>query len=70
MPLGMGAFHGYAHARDCQIDFHPRVADLGLGLEDSEGYERLLSKTNQFAGMSPVGVLPTVMSVADLLIVR
>ena len=52
IPLGMGAFHGYAHARDCQIDFHPRVADLGMGLEDFEGCERLFSKTNRFAGMS------------------
>ncbi|CAD6591282.1 MAG: hypothetical protein TREMPRED_006062, partial [Tremellales sp. Tagirdzhanova-0007] len=39
---GMAAFHGYAHARDCQIDFHPRIADIGLGLEDFEGFERLL----------------------------
>ena len=38
----MAAFHGYAHARDCQIDFHPRIADIGLGLEDFEGFERLL----------------------------
>ena len=48
----MGAFHGYAHARGCQIDFHPRIADIGMGLEDFEGCERLFSNTNRFAGMS------------------
>lgn len=44
MPAGMGAFHGYAHARECQIDYHPRIADVGMGLEDFEGCERLFPR--------------------------
>ncbi|KZO99457.1 hypothetical protein CALVIDRAFT_477266, partial [Calocera viscosa TUFC12733] len=41
----VGAFHGYAHNRKCQLAFHPRFLTT-TGLEDFETNERLFSKQN------------------------
>ncbi|KZT50692.1 hypothetical protein CALCODRAFT_422850, partial [Calocera cornea HHB12733] len=41
----VGAFHGYAHNRRCQLGFHPRFLTTA-GLEDFETNERLFSKQN------------------------
>ncbi|KAJ7027031.1 hypothetical protein C8F04DRAFT_1295641 [Mycena alexandri] len=45
----VGAFHGHAHNRLCQLVFLATYV-LGLGLEDLEGCERLFSKSNANAG--------------------
>ncbi|KAJ7017058.1 hypothetical protein C8F04DRAFT_980139 [Mycena alexandri] len=45
----VGAFHGHAHNRLCQLKFLATYV-LGLGLEDLEGCERLFSKSNANAG--------------------
>ena len=44
----VGAFHGHAHNRLCQL-CHLAIYVLGMGLEDLEGCERLFSKTNALA---------------------
>ncbi|KAG1763541.1 hypothetical protein EDD22DRAFT_979344 [Suillus occidentalis] len=41
----VGAFHGHAHRRLCQLD-HLTTYVKGLGLEDLEGCERMFSKSN------------------------
>ncbi|KAJ7358050.1 hypothetical protein DFH08DRAFT_911665 [Mycena albidolilacea] len=41
----VGAFHGHAHNRKCQLDYLATYV-LGLGLEDLEGAERLFSRSN------------------------
>lgn len=41
----VGAFHGHAHNRKCQLRFLTTYVK-GLGLEDLEGCERLFSKSN------------------------
>lgn len=45
----VGAFHGHAHNRLCQLRFLATYVD-GLGLEDLEGCERFFSKSNALAG--------------------
>jgi hypothetical protein len=42
------AFHGHAHNRGCQVDWHPMYID-GAGLEDFEECERTFSKSNELA---------------------
>lgn len=42
------SFHGYAHNRACQLDWHPLYID-GTGLEDFEECERTFSRTNELA---------------------
>ncbi|KDQ06606.1 hypothetical protein BOTBODRAFT_121240, partial [Botryobasidium botryosum FD-172 SS1] len=44
----VGAFHGYAHNRACQLEFHPRNIE-GCGYEDFEGCERVFSASNHLA---------------------
>lgn len=44
----VGAFHGHAHQRLCQLDHLATYVD-GLGLEDLEGCERTFSKSNALA---------------------
>ncbi|KAJ7320975.1 hypothetical protein DFH08DRAFT_818795 [Mycena albidolilacea] len=41
----VGAFHGHAHNRKCQLDYLATYV-LGLGLEDLAGAERLFSRSN------------------------
>ena len=45
----VGAFHGHAHNRLCQLRYLATYVD-GLGLEDLEGCERFFSKSNALAG--------------------
>ncbi|KAF8164202.1 hypothetical protein BJ912DRAFT_1026124 [Pholiota molesta] len=45
----VGAFHGHAHNRLCQLRFLATYVE-GLGLEDLEGCERFFSKSNALAG--------------------
>lgn len=47
----VGAWHGYAHNRECQVRYHPRLTSTA-GLEDFEGCERLFSYTNGIAGVT------------------
>lgn len=42
------SFHGHAHRRSCQLDFHPLYIE-GFRLEDMEGCERLFSSSNGVA---------------------
>lgn len=44
----VGAFHGHAHNRLCQLSFLTTYVE-GLGLEDLEGCERFFSKSNALA---------------------
>ena len=44
----VGAFHGHAHRRLCQL-WHLATYVKGLGLEDLEGCERAFSKSNGVA---------------------
>jgi hypothetical protein len=44
----VGAFHGHAHNRLCQL-WHLATYVKGLGLEDLEGCERAFSKSNALA---------------------
>ncbi|KAJ7032930.1 hypothetical protein C8F04DRAFT_1211033 [Mycena alexandri] len=44
----VGAFHGHAHNRLCQLSFLATYIE-GLGLEDLEGCERFFSKSNDLA---------------------
>lgn len=44
----VGAFHGHAHNRLCQLS-HLATYTKGLGLEDLEGCERFFSKSNGLA---------------------
>ncbi|KAG6848526.1 hypothetical protein H0H93_016281 [Arthromyces matolae] len=44
----VGAFHGHAHNRICQLS-HLATYVKGLGLEDLEGCERFFSKSNHLA---------------------
>ena len=44
----IGAFHGHAHNRLCQLNFLTTYVE-GLGLEDLEGCERFFSKSNALA---------------------
>lgn len=42
------AFHGHAHNRLCQVDWHPLYV-AGSGKEDFEGCERVFSQSNALA---------------------
>ncbi|KAF8881743.1 hypothetical protein BD779DRAFT_1445242 [Infundibulicybe gibba] len=42
------AFHGHAHNRGCQVEWHPMYIE-GVGLEDFEECERTFSKSNALA---------------------
>jgi hypothetical protein len=44
----VGAFHGHAHNRMCQLSFLATYVK-GMGLEDLEGCERFFSKSNALA---------------------
>src|ERR1700678_3114719 len=44
----VGAFHGHAHNRICQLSFLATYVK-GMGLEDLEGCERFFSKSNALA---------------------
>ncbi|KZV60516.1 hypothetical protein PENSPDRAFT_593970, partial [Peniophora sp. CONT] len=46
------SFHGYAHERECMLDFHPLYRyKSGVGLEDFDGMERFFSWVNRCAGL-------------------
>ena len=42
----VGAFHGHAHNRACQLVWHPLYV-TGAGRSDFEGCERVFSSTNE-----------------------
>lgn len=44
----VNAFHGWAHNRLCQLEYHP-LYRRGLGLEDLETLERVFSSSNSIA---------------------
>lgn len=44
----VNAFHGYSHAYNCQVAYHPNTIP-GMGLEDLEVAERIFSSSNQLA---------------------
>ena len=46
-----GSFHGHAHERMCQLQWHPLHIE-GVGLEDFEGCERIFSESNRVAGIT------------------
>jgi hypothetical protein len=41
----VGAFHGYAHERSCQLKWHP-LWRVSAGMEDFEGCKRFFSHSN------------------------
>ncbi|KAL5520197.1 hypothetical protein ACEPAG_9410 [Sanghuangporus baumii] len=45
----VNAFHGHAHCRTCQLEWHPLYVD-GAGLEDFEACERVFAQSNRIAG--------------------
>ncbi|KAG1742887.1 hypothetical protein EDB19DRAFT_1894855 [Suillus lakei] len=45
--LSVNAFHGHAHNRKCQLQFHPMYL-CGFGLEDLETCERIFASSNAF----------------------
>lgn len=44
----VNAFHGHAHHRRCQLQWHPLYIE-GTGLEDFETCERVFSESNKIA---------------------
>jgi Kyakuja-Dileera-Zisupton transposase len=46
--LMVGAFHGHAHNRLCQLSWHPLYID-GAGRTDGEGCEQVFSSSNDLA---------------------
>ncbi|KAG1854936.1 hypothetical protein DFJ58DRAFT_716274 [Suillus subalutaceus] len=44
----VGAFHGHAHNRRCQIDWHPLYIE-GTGHTEGEGCEHIFSSSNELA---------------------
>ncbi|KAL0578052.1 hypothetical protein V5O48_003958 [Marasmius crinis-equi] len=46
------AFHGHAHNRKCQVDWHPMYVP-GVGNEDFEECERTFSLSNRLASTTP-----------------
>lgn len=48
MALCVNAFHGHAHCRKCQLEWHPLYVE-GAGLEDFEACERVFSQSNRIA---------------------
>jgi len=45
------SFHGHAHNRGCQLDWHPMYME-GVGLEDFEECERTFAKSNELAAVT------------------
>jgi Kyakuja-Dileera-Zisupton transposase len=41
----VGSFHGHAHNRGCQVNWHPLYVD-GMGQADFEGCERIFESSN------------------------
>ncbi|KAG2153956.1 hypothetical protein DEU56DRAFT_726160 [Suillus clintonianus] len=46
--LMVGAFHGHAHNRKCQLDWHPMYIP-GIGHTEGEGCEHVFSSSNELA---------------------
>ena len=46
--LMVGAFHGYAHERSCQLNWHPLYMK-GTGRTEGEGCEHIFSSSNNLA---------------------
>ncbi|KAG2143103.1 hypothetical protein DEU56DRAFT_911034 [Suillus clintonianus] len=46
--LMVGAFHGHAHNRKCQLDWHPMTI-RGIGHTEGEGCEHVFSSSNELA---------------------
>ena len=44
----VGSFHGHAHNRKCQLDWHPTYVK-GVGLTECEGCEHVFSMSNDLA---------------------
>ncbi|KAG1766385.1 hypothetical protein EV702DRAFT_979590 [Suillus placidus] len=44
----VGAFHGHAHNRRCQLDWHPMYIE-GTGQTEGEGCEHIFSSSNELA---------------------
>ena len=44
----VGSFHGHAHNRVCQLDWHPHYV-AGMGRADFEGCERVFAASNALA---------------------
>lgn len=44
----VGAFHGHAHNRRCQLDWHPMYID-GTGHMEGEGCEHVFASSNELA---------------------
>ncbi|KAG1731985.1 uncharacterized protein EDB91DRAFT_1058319 [Suillus paluster] len=44
----VGAFHGHAHNRHCQLDWHPMYID-GTGHTEGEGCEHVFASSNELA---------------------
>ncbi|KIY54035.1 hypothetical protein FISHEDRAFT_32180 [Fistulina hepatica ATCC 64428] len=42
------SFHGHAHSRDCQVDWHPQYVK-GVGMEHFKGSEHFFSRSNELA---------------------
>ena len=47
----VGSFHGHAHSRLCQLDWHPLYIPA-CGLEDFETYEHVFSHSNGLAAVT------------------
>ncbi|KAF8591239.1 hypothetical protein K439DRAFT_1611253 [Ramaria rubella] len=47
----VGSFHGHAHCRTCQLNWHPLYLK-GCGLEDFETCERVFSRSNALASVT------------------
>ncbi|KAG2133401.1 hypothetical protein BD769DRAFT_1627423 [Suillus cothurnatus] len=45
LSLSVNAFHGHAHNRKCQLQYHPMYL-CGFGLEDLETCERIFASSN------------------------
>ena len=45
------SFHGHAHNRGCQLDWHPMYTE-GVGLEDFKECERTFGKSNELASVT------------------
>ncbi|KAF9032731.1 hypothetical protein BJ165DRAFT_1357760 [Panaeolus papilionaceus] len=50
------SFHGHAHNRTCQLQWHPMYTE-GVGLEDFEECERTFSKSNELASVTHLATL-------------
>jgi Kyakuja-Dileera-Zisupton transposase len=46
--LAVGAFHGHAHNRACQLQWHPLYVK-GMGRSEGEGCERIFAASNAIA---------------------